>query len=311
MNVRIREALIAFTIILVAAAPPAPATAQTQQQIDWCSGKGGATSDLVFGECTVVIQSGRFTGRNLAIAFYNRGPAYDATKDYDQAIAEYDQAVRLDPVENLKTLAAHTEQKIWTDEIKAKLAQYKISAPQDKAKVANESAPKSWTMAAEVLARLEATKDYRELSALYNRKVAADLNWLQSAEGRPVDAQLKNWRSDAAATVIVDDKEGRILRYSVGGVIVRDPGIAAADLEKSPAYRRTIAEAIAQNIMTSPLDPKVRAALATFRNEPEASSAAAGELAAHLIGVYQSTDAGMGVGSDLRSRPGLCNGFRI
>jgi hypothetical protein len=141
--------------------------------------------------------------------------------------------------------------------------------------IANESAPKSWTMAAEVLARLEATKDYRELSALYNRKVAADVNWLQSAEGRAVDAQLKNWRSDAAATVIVDDKEGRILRYSVGGVIVRDSGVAAADLEKSPAYRRTIAEAIAQNIMTSPLDPKVRAALAAFRSEPGASSAAA------------------------------------
>jgi len=106
-------------------------------------------------------------------------------------------------------------------------------------------------MAAEVLAHLEEIKAYRELSALYNRKVTADSNWLQSAEGRAVDAQLKNWRSDAAATVIVDDKEGRILRYSIGGVIVRDSGIAAADLESSPAYRQTIAEAIAQNIMTS------------------------------------------------------------
>ncbi len=225
VNMRIREGFIAFTTILVAAAPPAPAIAQTQQQID--------------------------------------------------AIAEYDQAVRLDPVENLKTLAAHTEQKSWTAEIKAELAQYKISAPQDKPKAANELAPKSWTMAAEVLARLEAIKDYRELSALYDRRVAADLNWLQSAEGRAVDAQLKDWRRDAAATAIVDDKEGRILRYSVGGVIVRDSGVAAADLEKSPAYRRTIAEAIAQNIMTSPLDPKVQAALAAFRNEPGASSAAA------------------------------------
>ena len=134
-------------------------------------------------------------------------------------------------------------------------------AHRDKPKAAGEPAPKPGTMAAEVLARLEKTKDYGALSALYDKKVAADPHWLQSAEGRAVDAQLKNWRGDAAATAIVDDKQGRILRYSVGGVIVRDAGVAAADLEKSPAYRTTIAEAIAQNIVTSPLDPKVRAAL--------------------------------------------------
>jgi tetratricopeptide (TPR) repeat protein len=205
--------------------------------------------------------------------YYHKGLTLHAMGNYDEAIAAFSAGIPEQPdyywvyyyralsyektgqrdktVEDLKTLAAHTEQKNWSDEIKAKLAQYKISGPQDKSQTPNESTPKSWTMAAEVLAHLEATKDYRELSALYNRKVAADLNWLQSAEGRAVDAQLKNWRSDAAATVIVDDKEGRILRYSVGGVIVRDPGIAAADLERSPAYRQTIAEAIAQNIMTS------------------------------------------------------------
>jgi hypothetical protein len=135
---------------------------------------------------------------------------------------------------------------------------------------ANESAPKSWTMAAEVLARLETIKDYRALSALYDRKVAADSNWLQSAEGRAVDAQLKSWRRDAAAAVIVDDKDARILRYSIGGATVTDPGVSVADLEKSLPYRHTIAEAIAQNIMTIPLDPKVRAALAAANADCDA-----------------------------------------
>ena len=171
--------------------------------------------------------------------YYNRALSYEKTGQRDKT------------VEDLTTFAAHTEQKNWSDEIKAKLEQYKISVPQDKPKTANESAPKPWTMAAEVLAHLEAIKDYRELSELYAGKVAADVNWLQSAEGRLVDTQLKNWRSDAAAAVIVDDKDGRILRYSVGGVIVKDQGIAVADLEKSIAYRQMIAEAIAQNIITS------------------------------------------------------------
>lgn len=138
----------------------------------------------------------------------------------------------------------------------------KLDSPQDKPKAVNEPVPKPGTMAADVLARLEATKDYGKLSALYVRKVAANQDWLQSAEGRALDAQLRSWRRDAAATTIVDGKKGRVLQYSVGGVAVTDEGIAAADLDKSPAYRHTIAEAIAQNIVTSPLDPKVQAALA-------------------------------------------------
>lgn len=138
----------------------------------------------------------------------------------------------------------------------------KLGSPQDKPKTVNAPVPKPGTMAADVLARLEATKDYGKLSALYVRRVAANQDWLQSAEGRALDAQLKNWRRDAAATAIVDGKKGRILQYSVGGVVVTDDGIAAADLDKNPAYRQTIAEAIAQNIVTSPLDPKVQAALA-------------------------------------------------
>lgn len=156
----------------------------------------------------------------------------------------------------------------YTSSVSGKLAKFACSQPH---RAAAAPAPKPGTMAAEVLAHLEATKGYRELSALYNKKVAADSHWPQSAEGRAVDAQLKNWRRDAGATVIVDGKEGRFLRYSVGGVTVTDAGVAVADLEKSLPYKRTIAEAIAQNILTSPVDPKVQAALATAASVPVAA----------------------------------------
>ncbi|HEX5210633.1 MAG TPA: hypothetical protein VFW22_02720 [Pseudolabrys sp.] len=162
----------------------------------------------------------------------------------------------------------------YMSSIAGRLVKFACSQPH-KPKAAKEPAPQAGTMAAEVLAHLEATKDYRELSALHSNKVAADSHWLQSAEGRAVDAQLKNWRSDAAATVIVNDKEGRVLRYSVGGMAVTDQGVAVADLEKSLPYKRTIAEAIAQNILTSRLDPKVQAALAAFRSESAAPAAGA------------------------------------
>jgi tetratricopeptide (TPR) repeat protein len=54
-------------------------------------------ADLQIGGCTAVIRSGRETSRNLAIAFHNCGGAYDNKGQYDRAIHDYDQAIRLDP----------------------------------------------------------------------------------------------------------------------------------------------------------------------------------------------------------------------
>ena len=47
--------------------------------------------------CTAVIQSGLIVGHNLAIAYNNRGNAYKANGDLDRAIADYNQAIALDP----------------------------------------------------------------------------------------------------------------------------------------------------------------------------------------------------------------------
>jgi lipoprotein NlpI len=75
-----------------------PASAQTQQQIDWCVNKGDTFSpDLRISGCTASIQSGRWSGRGLAWAFNNRGLAYAKNGQYDRAIADYDQAIRLNP----------------------------------------------------------------------------------------------------------------------------------------------------------------------------------------------------------------------
>ena len=84
--------------------------AQTQQQLDWCESKGlvkekdmeGAPddvlADLIISGCTAVIESGKFTGNDLASILNNRGNAYAAFKrEFDRAIADYDQAIRLAP----------------------------------------------------------------------------------------------------------------------------------------------------------------------------------------------------------------------
>ena len=75
-----------------------PAVAQTQQQVDWCVNQGNVFSlDQVIDGCTASIQSGKWSGESLSWAYYNRGNAYDDKGDVDRAIADYTEAIRLDP----------------------------------------------------------------------------------------------------------------------------------------------------------------------------------------------------------------------
>ena len=51
--------------------------------------------DLMIAGCTRVIQSGRESHQDLAIAFYNRGSAYAQKGQYDSAIQDFDQTIKL------------------------------------------------------------------------------------------------------------------------------------------------------------------------------------------------------------------------
>ncbi len=53
--------------------------------------------DLKIGGCTAVIHSGEYSGKGLAVAYYNRGIAYRHLNEYRQAIEDYGQALLLDP----------------------------------------------------------------------------------------------------------------------------------------------------------------------------------------------------------------------
>jgi tetratricopeptide (TPR) repeat protein len=79
----------------------APAAAQSEQQVRWCNGEGHATPDLMIKGCTALIRSGKFSGQDLAVAFTNRGSAYDDERDEDRAIADHDQAIKIDPTLDL------------------------------------------------------------------------------------------------------------------------------------------------------------------------------------------------------------------
>ncbi|MBI3704001.1 MAG: tetratricopeptide repeat protein [Rhizobiales bacterium] len=73
-------------------------SAMAQRDItDNCKGNPGVDWDIQIGACTAAIQSGRWRGKNLDWAFINRGMVYSAKGEYDRAITDYNQAIKLNP----------------------------------------------------------------------------------------------------------------------------------------------------------------------------------------------------------------------
>src|SRR5262245_37976109 len=73
----------------------APAVADFAEDTKLCN--GGANLDERIAACTRQISSGRWKGRDLSVTYNNRGYAYRNKGDYDRAIADHNEAIRLDP----------------------------------------------------------------------------------------------------------------------------------------------------------------------------------------------------------------------
>jgi lipoprotein NlpI len=83
-------------IALLLAGPLAPA--QSNDHVANCAAETQSEDyDLAIDDCSAVIDSGRLSDRELAVAFNNRGLGHFNKKDYDRAIQDFDQAIRLNP----------------------------------------------------------------------------------------------------------------------------------------------------------------------------------------------------------------------
>ena len=73
------------------------AAAQLSSQWQFCTGNPGIDWDTQIKSCTALIESKTELKENEAIAFYNRALAYENKEKYDLAIADFTEAIRLNP----------------------------------------------------------------------------------------------------------------------------------------------------------------------------------------------------------------------
>ena len=83
--------------VLAPASLSAAESVTAQQLFQWCEGRDGASPAQVINGCTAVVELGRSTEKNMALAHSNRGDAYRSTGEYDRAIEDFDRAIQLDP----------------------------------------------------------------------------------------------------------------------------------------------------------------------------------------------------------------------
>ena len=86
-----------FAVLAISTIPDAASIAQSPMEWSRCLGLEGLIIDAVIDGCTAVIQSGQEPPEKLATAFDNRGVAYRLKGEYDHALQDYEQAIKLNP----------------------------------------------------------------------------------------------------------------------------------------------------------------------------------------------------------------------
>lgn len=88
---RILSVLVAIAALFAATAPAAAAS-----RADWDACKGDDPNRNI-AACTRIIQGRGETAKDSAIAHHQRGLSYNSKGDFDRAIADYSEAIRLEP----------------------------------------------------------------------------------------------------------------------------------------------------------------------------------------------------------------------
>jgi len=97
----VRSLVVGLSLLMIAAAPPSGQGAATDngdklaEQSHLCG--TGPDDAATIAACTSVISSSRYSGEALAVDYFNRGLHYAKSQHYKEAVADFDQAIKLKP----------------------------------------------------------------------------------------------------------------------------------------------------------------------------------------------------------------------
>jgi tetratricopeptide (TPR) repeat protein len=94
---KVQQILSTFAILAISLLFNAASLAQSPMEWKQCLGLEDPIVDTVIDGCTAIIQSDQEPREKLATAFDNRGVAYRQKGEYDRALLDYEQAIRLNP----------------------------------------------------------------------------------------------------------------------------------------------------------------------------------------------------------------------
>src|ERR1700745_3672698 len=84
-------------LLLLLGGVSAAQKSQLLNNIELCNGANRTSPDIQIDGCTALINSSAQTPRSMVIAYNNRGNAHMAKGEYDRAVEDYDQSIKLDP----------------------------------------------------------------------------------------------------------------------------------------------------------------------------------------------------------------------
>ena len=87
-----RRATLVLALVIISGFLAQPVSADDRSV---CDTMWETAPDQAIAACTRLIASAK--GRTLATTYYNRGSAYNGKGEYDRAIADLNEAIRLDP----------------------------------------------------------------------------------------------------------------------------------------------------------------------------------------------------------------------
>jgi tetratricopeptide (TPR) repeat protein len=91
-------AAVGLSVLAALSMPAGPVHAQTQEQIRQCVNTNAEfPPEVMIDACTVAMRSGRWSGANTSWIYNNLGKGYYLKQDYDRALSQYNEALRLNP----------------------------------------------------------------------------------------------------------------------------------------------------------------------------------------------------------------------